>query len=103
MISLTLGLGGLENQPSGSAMNLILAPFYLHPDWSGFIFVGFAGGHSHGALEGQPETIYYKMFKFVMELNGKTIEKTFKIKYPLPKLELINMEMRAVKVVMDEN
>ena len=103
MISLTFGLAGMNNQTGGSFMNLIYAPFYLHPDWSGYIFVGFAGGHSHGAIEDKKDTIYFKIFKFMMELNGQKIEKTFKIKYPLPKLELINMEMRAVKVLMDEN
>lgn len=85
-------------------MRLIYAPFYLMPDWSGYVWVGYAGGHSHGTIgDFEPaDTTHMKVFRFFTQVEGKPFEKKFQVKYPLPKLKIINIEMRAVKVVFDE-
>lgn len=104
MISLTFGLAGLGTEGGGSYMRLIYAPFYLMPDWSGYVVAGYTGGHSHGSIgDYEPvETTHMKVFGFLTEIEGNRFEKKFKIKYPLPKLNIINIEMRAVKVIFDE-
>lgn len=102
MISLTFGLAGLGTEGGGSYMRLIYAPFDLMPKWSGVIPITTSGGHSHGYIEAAREPNYEKIFRFMTEIEGKTYQKVFKIKYPIVKLELINIEMREVKVNLDE-
>ena len=104
MISLTLGLGGLGTDGGGSYMRLIYAPFFLMPAWSGYVNVGRTGGHSSGTI-GEIEyadSTYFKVLKFLTEVEGKTFKKTFRVKFPIPKVELINIQIRAVKVIIDE-
>lgn len=102
MISLTMGLAAQNNEGGGSYMRLMLAPFWLFPGWSGYIFVGATGGHSHGNIGKVEDINVIKIFRFYTEIQGKKYEKSFKIKYPLPHVELINMEIREIKVRIDE-
>ena len=107
MISLTFGLAGLGTDGGGSYMRLIYSPFFLMPNWSGYVWIGFAGGHSAGTigsfeLAESIESTYLKTFRFLSEIDGKSFDKKFKIKFPLTEFKLINIEMRAVKVTFDE-
>jgi hypothetical protein len=100
MISLTFGLASFAAANNDSHSSLIYSPFFLYPG-EGIIPVPWIGGHSHGAVEGELPN-YLKVFQFMCLIQEDTFEKSFKVKYPLSELNVINIEIREVKAKTDE-